>query len=88
MNSVNNETDNNLKKLINDNNYTIDFNNYHLTKMIKFLINFIAMYIFVGILLNYNYEFNRQQFILIICLFSSVLLYIVDFNYPLCNVSI
>lgn len=82
--NINNETSDNLKKLIANNNYTIDYKNYYLSRMIKFLINFIFIYAFLEFIFNPNYELTRVQLILLICAFSSVLLYILDSNFPSC----
>jgi len=84
MSSVNNENNNNLKKIIAENNYLLDYKNYYLTRMIKFLINFILTYCFLEFLLNNN-ELGKLELILIICTFSSVLLYILDSNFPSCS---
>ena len=84
MESVNNETNNNLKKIIAENNYLIDYKNYYLTRMIKLLINFILTYGFLEFLLNNN-DLSKIELILLICTFSSVLLYILDSNFPACS---
>lgn len=84
MESVNNETNNNLKKIIADNNYLLDYKNYYLTRMIKFLINFILTYFFLEFTLN-NWDLSKFELILLICTFSSVLLYILDSNFPSCS---
>lgn len=88
MNSVNNETNDNLKKLITENNYYVDYKNYYLTKMIKFLINFIFTYCFLEFIFSPNNELTRTQVILLICAFSSILLYILDSNFPSCKFSL
>lgn len=88
MNSINNETNNNLKKIINQNNYLLDYKNYYLSRMLKFLINFILTYLFLEYIFNPNNELSRIQLILLICAFSSVLFYILDSNFPICYFSI
>jgi hypothetical protein len=88
MDSVNNETNNNLKKIINENNYILDYQNLYLTRMIKFLINFIIIYAFLEFVLNPEYELSKGQLILLICTFTSVLFYILDLNYPSCSFSL
>lgn len=87
MNSVNNESNDNLKNIINQNNNSIDYKNYYLSRMIKFLINFILTYLFLEFIFNPNNELSRMQLILLICAFSSILLYILDSNLPTCNFS-
>ena len=77
----------NIKKNINDNNYSIDNTNLYLSRVIKFSLNFILIYIFLEFIFNPNYEFTRTQLILLICIFSSVLLYILDLNYPSCSLT-
>jgi hypothetical protein len=84
MSSVNNENNNNLKKIIAENNYLLDYKNYYLGRMIKFLVNFILTYCFLEFILNNN-ELSKLELILIICTFSSVLLYILDSNFPSCS---
>ena len=88
MESINNETNNNLKKLITENNYLLDYKNYYLTRMIKFLINFILTYAFLEFVFNPEYELTRIQLILLICAFSSIIMYILDSNYPSCSFSL
>jgi hypothetical protein len=71
-----------------ENNYVLDYKNYHLTQLMKFLTNFILTYLFLEILfLNKDY-FSNIQLILIICTFSSILLYILDANFPSCSIII
>lgn len=87
MESVNNETNDNLKKIINENNYVFDYKNLYLTRMIKFIINFFITYAFLELVFNPEYELSRVQLILLICAFTSVLFYILDLNYPSCSFS-
>jgi hypothetical protein len=88
MDSVNNETNNNLKNLITENNYLLDYKNFYLTRMIKFLINFILTYAFLEFVFNPEYELTRGQLILLICAFTSILIYVLDSNYPSCFISL
>jgi hypothetical protein len=92
MNSVNNqmssEKEENLKKIINEKNVDFDYKNYYLSRMMKFLINFISTYCFLDFLLANNDNLSKVQFILLICTFSSVLFYILDSNFPIISVSI
>jgi hypothetical protein len=87
MNPTNNETNDNLKKIIAENNYLLDYKNYYLTRMIKFLVNFILTYGFLQFALN-NSELSKMELILLICTFSSVLLYILDYNFPSCSLTL
>lgn len=88
INGENNENNENLKKIIKENNYLLDYKNYYLSRMIKFLINFISTYCFLEFLLINNDNLSKIEFILLICTFSSVLLYILDSNFPSCSISI
>ena len=88
MNSENNETNDTLKKIINQNNNSFDYKNYYLTRLIKFFLNFILTYFFLEFIFNPNNEVSRIQLILLICAFSSILLYILDSNFPTCYFSI
>jgi hypothetical protein len=87
MSSVNNEINDNLKKIIAENNFLLDYKNYYLTRMIKFLINFILTYCFLEFILGNN-ELSKLELILIICTFSSILLYILDSNFPSCSITL
>jgi hypothetical protein len=87
MSLVNDEINNNLKKIIAENNYLLDYKNYYLTRMIKFLVNFILTYCFLDFILNNN-ELSKLELILIICTFSSILLYILDSNFPSCSITL
>lgn len=87
INTINNQN-NDLKKKIADNNYLLDYKNYYLSRMIKFLINFILTYCFLEFLLTNNDNLTKLQFILIICTFSSILLYILDSNFPTCYINL
>lgn len=88
MNSINNETNDNLKKLITENNYLLDYKNFYLTRMIKFLINFIITYAFLEFIFNPNYELTRGQMILLICTFASIMMFILDSNFPTSFISL
>ena len=68
-------------------NITIVDDNYiNLLKLTKYILNFLAIYL-VSVAIIYNYpSVNINQFILIICTISSVLFYILDLNFPLCNI--
>jgi hypothetical protein len=74
------------KKNIVENNYLLDYKNYYLSRMIKFLINFILTFCFLEIIVIYSDNLTKIQFILSICTFTSILLYILDSNFPTCSV--
>jgi hypothetical protein len=86
-NEINSENNSNLKEIIKENNYLFDYKNYYLSRMIKFLINFILTYCFLEFLLVNNDNLSKTQFVLLICTFSSVLLYILDSNFPSCSIN-
>ena len=87
MSMVNNEINNNLKKITAENNFLLDYKNYYLSRMIKFLANFILTYSFLEYILS-NHEVSKIELILIICTFSSILLYILDSNLPSCYIKL
>jgi hypothetical protein len=87
MSTVNNEINTNLKKIIAENNFLLDYKNYYITRMIKFLVNFILTYCFLEFILDNN-ELSKLELILIICTFSSILLYILDSNFPSCSITL
>jgi hypothetical protein len=65
---------------------SIDNNYFVLYKSIKLLLNIILNYVFISHILYTN--FNMTEKILFIITFNTVLLYILDSNFPICNVSI
>ena len=65
---------------------SIDNNYFVLYKSIKLLLNIILNYVFISYIL-YT-DFNMTEKILFIITFNTVLLYILDSNFPICNVSI
>ena len=62
-----------------DNTYII-FN-----RTIKFLLNFLLTFLFIKLIIGNWPELSINQFILVICTVSSVLLYILDLLYPSCS---
>ena len=65
---------------------SIDNNYFVLYKSIKLLLNIILNYVFISYILHT--DFNMTEKILFIITFNTVLLYILDSNFPICNVSI
>ena len=49
-------------------------------KVIRYLLNFVLLYI---ALLSVVQD---TQLLLIICMFSSMILYLLDFYFPICNI--
>jgi hypothetical protein len=77
-----------LIQLIKNNNYKVDNGYYYISRLIKFSLNFILTYLFMEYLLNNIDNFNKIQLILLVCVFSSLLLYILDTNFPSCFVKL
>jgi hypothetical protein len=67
-------------------NIEIDNNYFLLYKTIKLFLNIILNYFFISIILNTNL-FTSEK-ILFIITFNTVLFYILDCNFPICNVII
>jgi len=87
MNLTNSENLNNINKLLIDKNYSLDYKNFYLLKTIKFILNFFLLYIFLIFLIDYKDNITKNQFVLIICIYSSLLLYVIDTNIPICSVN-
>lgn len=67
-------------------NVSVDKNNIILYKGIKYLLNFIIIYLFLKLVVsNYN-DITIFQFIILACTISSVLFYILDLTFPVCNI--
>lgn len=63
----------------------IDGNYIMIIKSIKFLLNIVINYILLSFIVTNFSTININQFILIACMISSITLYILDLNFPLCN---
>ena len=79
-NSVNIEMDNNSLNIDIDNNYFV------LYKTIKLFLNIILNFFFISTILNT--DLSNSEKILFIITFNTVLFYILDCNFPICNVII
>ncbi len=65
---------------------TIDLNYIILNRSIKYLLNFLLIYLFVTLTI-YNYpDTNIHIFILMICAYSSIVFYILDLSFPACHI--
>ena len=63
---------------------SIDKNYIFLNRTIKFLLNFLLIYIFVTMIV-YNYPtLSINCLILLLCTISTVVFYILDLNFPSC----
>ena len=83
MNKSENLLDTNQEQLENlTKNYVIDDNNYYMNRTLKFLLNFLLTYCFISFFVYNDLAIGKNEFILIICTFSSILLFILDSNFP------
>ncbi len=65
---------------------SIDSNYILLNRGIKYLLNFLFIYLFVTVII-YNFsDTNIHVFIILICAISSILFYILDLNFPSCYI--
>jgi hypothetical protein len=85
-NVVNDEFINNDSGNNNFLNIDIDNNYFVLYKTIKLFLNIILNYFFISIILNTN--FSTSEKILFIITFNTILFYILDCNFPVCNIII
>ena len=67
-------------------NLEIDNNYFVLYKTIKLFLNIILNYFFISTILNTNLSTSEK--VLYIITFNTVLFYILDCNFPICNVII
>ena len=56
-----------------------------INRSIKFLLNFLLTFLFIKLIIGNYPDLSINQFILVICTVSSVLLYILDLLYPSCS---
>ncbi len=65
---------------------SIDTNYIILNRFIKYVLNFLLVYLFVTLII-YNFpDTNIHVFIILICAISSIIFYILDLNFPSCYV--
>ena len=63
-----------------DNNYII------LNRGIKYILNFLLIYLFITSII-YNYpDLQIHIFIILLCTISSIVFYILDLNFPSCYI--
>lgn len=63
---------------------SIDTNFVLLNRFIKYILNFLLIYLFVTLII-YNFpDTNIHLFIILICTISSVVFYVLDLNFPSC----
>lgn len=65
---------------------SIDINYITYNRTIKYILNFLLIYLFTTIII-YNFpETNIHIFIIFICAISSIVFYILDLNFPSCYI--
>ena len=65
---------------------SIDANYILLNRGIKYLLNFLFIYLFVTLII-YNYpDTIVHVFVILICTISSIIFYILDLNFPSCYI--
>lgn len=73
----------------NDNNISIpsiDTTYIAFNRAIKYMLNFLLIYLFVTLII-YNFpEINIHIFIILVCAISSIVFYILDLNFPSCYI--
>lgn len=57
-----------------------------MNRCIKFLLNFILTFVFIKFIIGNWPDLSINQFVLVICTVSAVLLYILDSIYPSCSI--
>lgn len=67
-------------------NINIDYNYFVLYKTIKLFLNIILNYFFISSILNT--DLSNSEKVLFIITFNTILFYILDCNFPICNVII
>jgi hypothetical protein len=67
-------------------NIDIDNNYFVLYKTIKLFLNIILNYFFISSILNTNLSTTEK--VLFIITFNTILFYILDCNFPMCNIII
>ncbi len=65
---------------------SIDSNYILLNRGIKYMLNFLLIYLFVTLIIYNFQETNIHVFIIIICTISSIVFYILDLNFPSCYI--
>ena len=65
---------------------SIDTNYITFNRAIKYILNFLLIYLFVTLII-YNFpETNIHIFIILVCTISSIEFYILDLNFPSCYI--
>lgn len=65
---------------------SIDTNYITFNRAIKYILNFLLIYLFVTLII-YNFpETNIHIFIILVCTICSIVFYILDLNFPSCYI--
>ena len=80
--SPNSEVSNILEK------YKIDNTQYYMLRFIKFIVNILLIYIFIELLFANMESLSKLQVILIISVYCSIVLYILDNIFPICIIKL
>lgn len=65
---------------------SVDTNFILLNRFIKYVLNFLLVYLSVTLII-YNYpDINIHIFIILICTICSIIFYVLDLNFPSCYV--
>lgn len=65
---------------------TIDTNYIFLNRTIKYILNFLLIYLLVSLIIYNLPETNINIFIILVCTISSIVFYILDLNFPSCYI--
>lgn len=75
-----------IKKYQHENITVVDDNYIYLIKFVKYILNFLVIYL-SSVTIIYNYpSVNINQFVLIICTISVISFYFLDTYFPICNI--
>jgi len=69
-------------------NHKIDYTQYYLIRFIKFVLNLLLIYIFIELLFANMDSLSKFQVVLIISVYCSVVLYILDNIFPTCSIKL
>jgi len=80
------EMESSVETFQHENIAVVDDNYINFVKLTKYVLNFLMIYL-ISVAIIYNFpSVNINQFILIICMVSSIAFYILDLNFPICNI--
>jgi hypothetical protein len=64
----------------------IDYNYILLNRSLKYLLNFSIIYLSVSFTVYNNPNLTAGQFILLICMISTISFYLLDLSFPSCSI--